>query len=203
MNARRLLDILLSIFILLLLTPVLLLISIWIKTDSTGPVLFKQERVGIGGALFCIYKFRTMEINKDSEGWKITAANDKRITMSGRFLRKAKLDELPQLVNVLLGDMSLVGPRPEVSEYVQCYPADKKELILSVRPGITDPASIKYFNEGELLAGADNPDLFYKKEILPRKISIYEDYVKHRTMIGDLKILLSTLVRILGIRTNL
>ena len=143
---------------LILLSPLLIGLGLWIKLDSPGPVFFRQQRVGQYGALFGIHKFRSMTADAPLGGLQITVGNDARITRAGRFLRRTKLDELPQLIDVLIGNMSLVGPRPEVPKYVAMYPTALRDKVLSVRPGITDPASLQYRDEGSLLAAAASPD---------------------------------------------
>ncbi len=176
---------------LLLLSPLLLVIAAWIKRDSTGPVFFRQERVGLHGKTFRIYKFRSMRV--DNAGLQITVGADDRITPSGHFIRAYKLDELPQLINVLLGDMSLVGPRPEVPRYVAHYPADVREMVLSVRPGITDLASVKYRSESDLLARSSNPEQTYLEEILPAKLALCTEYVRNRSFWFDIQIIFMTI----------
>ncbi len=180
MIVKRIFDLILVVPGILLLSPLFLAIVIWVKLDSKGSVLFRQERVGQYGRLFKIYKFRTMVENAESLGSKITVSVDPRITSSGRFLRKYKLDELPQLFNVLMGQMSLVGPRPEVPEYVEYWPEKQRDQILSVLPGMTDFASIEFRDENEMLDGADNPVEKYIKEIIPIKLRYYVRYVKER-----------------------
>ncbi len=191
--AKRLFDWLASGLGLLLLSPVLLVLAVWIKLDSSGPVFFRQERVGQFGRLFRIHKFRTMVTDAERLGLQITVGADSRVTRVGQWLRKYKLDELPQLLDVWLGHMSLVGPRPEVPRYVACYPADVRELVLSVRPGITDRASIEYRDENEVLGNSVNPHDTYINEILPIKISYYLEYVNNRTFMDDLMIIFVTL----------
>lgn len=191
--SKRFFDWLASTFGLLALAPVLLLLAVWIKLDSPGPVFFRQERVGRGGRLFRIHKFRTMVTDAERRGLQITVGVDARVTRVGQWLRKYKLDELPQLLDVWLGHMSLVGPRPEVPRYVACYPADVRELVLSVRPGITDRASIEYKDENEVLGRAADPHHAYVNEVLPIKLAYYQDYVKNRSFVGDLLIIFSTL----------
>ena len=176
---------------LLLLSPLLLVIAAWIKRDSTGPVFFRQERVGLHGKTFRIYKFRSMRV--DNAGLQITVGADDRITPSGHFIRAYKLDELPQLINVLLGDMSLVGPRPEVPRYVAHYPADVREMVLSVRTGITDLASVKYRSESDLLARSSNPEQTYLEEILPAKLALCTEYVRNRSFWFDIQIIFMTI----------
>jgi lipopolysaccharide/colanic/teichoic acid biosynthesis glycosyltransferase len=191
--AKRLFDWLASGVGLLLLSPVLLALALWIKLDSPGPVFFRQERVGQGGRLFRIHKFRTMVTDAEQIGLQITVGADARVTRVGQWLRKYKLDELPQLLDVWLGRMSLVGPRPEVPRYVACYPDDVRDVVLSVRPGITDRASIEYKDENEVLARAADPHYAYVNEVLPIKLAYYQDYVNTRSLVGDLLIILLTL----------
>jgi lipopolysaccharide/colanic/teichoic acid biosynthesis glycosyltransferase len=191
--AKRLFDWLASGMGLLLLSPVLLALALWIKLDSPGPVFFRQERVGQGGRLFRIHKFRTMVTDAEQLGLQITVGADARVTRVGQWLRKYKLDELPQLLDVWLGHMSLVGPRPEVPRYVACYPDDVRDVVLSVRPGITDRASIEYKDENEVLACAADPHYAYVNEVLPIKLAYYQDYVNTRSLVGDLLIILLTL----------
>lgn len=188
---KRLFDIAASAIGLLLLAPVLLGIAIWIKRDSPGPVFFRQERIGRHGQPFRIYKFRSMR--QDNAGLQITVGEDARITRSGRFIRAYKLDELPQLINVLLGDMSLVGPRPEVPRYVALYPAEVRAEVLSVRPGITDLASVQYRSESMLLAQSSNPEQTYVDTILPAKLALCRQYVRERSFWLDLRIIGMTL----------
>ena len=196
MIAKRLLDIALAVIGLCLVCPLLILIAVSIKLDSVGPVLFRQQRVGRNGRLFRIRKFRTMVLDAPRLGAEITIDQDPRITRVGRLLRQFKLDELPQLVDVLLGDMSIVGPRPEVPKYVQCYPETVRKEILSVRPGITDPASIEFFDESTMLKGSQDPERTYIEEILPIKLRYYVQYVRERSMLLDLLVIVKTLTRI-------
>lgn len=190
--AKRLFDWWASTFGLLALAPVLLLLAVWIKLDSPGPVFFRQERVGRGGKLFRIHKFRTMVTDAERRGLQITVGADARVTRVGQWLRKYKLDELPQLLDVWLGHMSLVGPRPEVQRYVACYPADVRDVVLSVRPGITDRASIEFKDENEILGRAPDPHLAYVNEVLPIKLRYYVDYVAQRSFWSDVGIILMT-----------
>ncbi|ALG69178.1 sugar transferase [Beggiatoa leptomitoformis] len=190
MRVKRWFDLLCVIPAILLLSPVFICIAVWIKADSRGAVFFLQTRVGQHGRLFKIFKFRTMYPNT---GLKITATTDKRITRAGAFLRRYKLDELPQLFNVLVGDMSLVGPRPEVPEYVAYYSPMVKTEVLSVPCGITDYASILFRHEGELLAAAKNPEQEYIEKILPIKLAYQQQYVRERTLWLDIKLILRTL----------
>lgn len=191
--AKRTLDIVASAFGLAVLLPVFVAIAIWIKIDSEGPVLFRQERVGRNGRVFRILKFRTMTVASSGTGLQLTVGADRRITRTGGILRRFKLDELPQLLNVLRGDMSLVGPRPEVPRYVACYTDEQRALVLSVRPGITDPASIAFVDESRLLAASIDPEKTYIEAILPRKLQLYTDYVRTRTFWGDVRLILQTL----------
>jgi lipopolysaccharide/colanic/teichoic acid biosynthesis glycosyltransferase len=188
---KRLIDIVLSAVALVVLSPVLAIVGVCVVVESGRPVFFRQTRVGRGGGTFTMYKFRTMR-NGDSSGPQVTAAGDARITRVGAKLRSTKLDELPQLWNVLRGDMSLVGPRPEVQRYVDLWPPHDKQIILSVRPGITDPASHVYRREAELLAGQPDPEGYYRSVVLPDKVRIYVDYVASRDGLADLRILLRT-----------
>ncbi|WIK64633.1 sugar transferase [Gleimia hominis] len=191
----RAFDVVTSSAALVLLSPVFAAVSVAIKLDSAGPVFFRQRRVGLGGRPFRIHKFRTM--TDEVPRVNISATGDPRVTRVGRVLRKTKLDELPQLIDVVRGEMALVGPRPEVPEYVQHWPAKWRHLILSVRPGITDPASIRYRNEADKLARADDPERYYIEVILPQKTRLYAKYVRERSTLGDLKIIAQTLRAVL------
>lgn len=191
--SKRIFDWLASTFGLLVLAPLLVLLAVWIKLDSPGPVFFRQERVGQWGKLFRIHKFRTMVTDAERRGLQITVGADARVTRVGQWLRKYKLDELPQLLDVWQGHMSLVGPRPEVPRYVACYPADVREVVLSVRPGITDRASIEFKDENEILGRAVDPHVAYVQEVLPIKLSYYQDYVANRSFWSDVGIIFSTL----------
>lgn len=176
-------------------SPLFLAAALAIKVDDpAGPVFFRQQRVGLGGRLFRIHKFRSMSVA--NSGSLVTSANDARITRVGAVLRKSKLDELPQLIDVFVGDMSLVGPRPEVPKYVALWGEEAAAEILSVRPGITDPASITYRNEQDELAGADDPEQHYVEVILPRKVALYRDYVRTNSVLGDLALIWQTLVAV-------
>lgn len=197
MFLKRLFDIVVSFCGIVILFPLIVIVSILIKLTSKGPVLFKQVRVTKNGRLFKIYKFRTMREN--SEGNKqITVGNDSRITGVGHILRKTKLDELPQLFNVLKGEMSLVGPRPEVPKYVELYTKEQRE-ILKVSAGITDYASIYFSNESELLGEAENPEEFYIKKIMPYKIELNKKYIKEIGIVTDIKLIILTILKILGL----
>lgn len=193
MIAKRLFDIVASGLGLLVLAPFLLLVGLAVKLNSKGPVFFRQERVGRHGKTFRIHKFRTMVTDAERRGLQITVGADARVTRVGEILRKYKLDELAQLIDVFLGDMSLVGPRPEVPRYVACYPAEDRQLVLSVRPGITDLASIEYKDENEVLAKSADPHQAYVNEVLPVKIRYYTDYVRNRSFWGDIRIIFATL----------
>jgi lipopolysaccharide/colanic/teichoic acid biosynthesis glycosyltransferase len=190
---KRLFDVVLSGLGLVLLAPLLLGIALWVKLDSRGPVLFRQQRVGRFGRPFMIHKFRTMAIDAPARGPQITIGADPRITRAGQFLRRTKLDELPQLWDVLRGAMSLVGPRPEVPKYVALYPDGIRELLLSVRPGITDLASLQYRDESSVLAAAADPECAYVEQVLPAKLALSARYVREATLIGDLRLILATL----------
>lgn len=194
--AKRLFDLLLSSIGLLLLAPLLLLIAALIKLDSPGPVMFRQERVGRYGQPFRIHKFRTMRHEPAGQGLQITVGADRRITRVGGFLRASKLDELPQLLDVWLGDMSLVGPRPEVPRYVAHYPAELREKVLSVRPGITDIASIEYRDESAVLARAADPEQAYVQEVLPHKLALAARYVERSSLMLDVWLIWRTVVAI-------
>jgi lipopolysaccharide/colanic/teichoic acid biosynthesis glycosyltransferase len=195
---KRIFDIVCSLLGLILLAPFFIIISILIKIITPGPIFFRQIRVGRYGREFSIHKFRTMVVNAESIGPKITIGNDGRITRIGRFLRKAKLDELPQLIDVLQGNMSLVGPRPEVPEYVKIYPKEIKDIVLSVRPGITDWTSIRLIDENLVLSKADDPKLAYINEVLPEKLADAVNYVKTRTFLTDLTIILATIYKLIA-----
>ncbi|WP_298609402.1 sugar transferase [uncultured Thiothrix sp.] len=190
---KRLFDLFFSILGLIVLSPILLMIAIWVKWDSEGPVFFRQERVGQFGKTFYIHKFRTMIVNAEKYGMQITVSNDSRITRSGFILRRYKLDELPQLIDVFLGRMSFVGPRPEVPKYVNYYPSSLKEIVLSVKPGITDLASIEFYDENKLLGQSSDPEKTYKEKILPIKLQYCVDYVNKKNLWHDVLIILKTL----------
>ncbi len=191
--AKRLFDLLCAGIGLLLLSPLLAVVAVWVKLDSPGPVMFRQERVGRFGRTFRIHKFRTMRVDAPKLGPQITVGDDARITRSGRWLRASKVDELPQLWDVLRGAMSLVGPRPEVPRYVAMYPAELREVVLSVRPGITDPASLSFRNESELLARAEDPEREYVEVVMPMKLRLAADYVRNASLGGDIRLILATL----------
>ena len=193
MTAKRGFDLILALAGLVCLSPFLLLVAVWVKVDSEGPALYRQERVGRFGRLFRIYKFRTMYQDTES-GLHLTVGSDSRITRPGAFLRHYKLDEFPQLINVVMGDMSLVGPRPEVPKYVAYYPSEVRDVVLSVLPGITDYASILFKNEGLFLLNTDDPERTYVEEILPVKLQHYQKYVTDCSVWLDLKLILKTVI---------
>lgn len=188
---KRLFDIVASGCGLLVLSPVFLVVAIWIKLDSHGPVFYRQVRVGYKNKDFRIFKFRSMRIGSDKGSLVTIGGRDPRITRSGYFIRKYKLDELPQLINVFVGDMSLVGPRPEVRHYVDYWTPEQMH-VLDVRPGITDPASIKFRNENELMGQAENPEDYYINVIMQEKIKLYLEYVENASFLYDLKLIFKT-----------
>jgi lipopolysaccharide/colanic/teichoic acid biosynthesis glycosyltransferase len=195
---RRTLDLVVAAPALLLLLPLLLLLALCIKLDSAGPVFFRQQRVGRSGALFDIHKFRTMVQAQPADALALTVGEDVRITRTGRWLRRTRLDELPQLLDVLRGDMALVGPRPEVPRYVALYPPALKARVLAVRPGITDPSSLAFLDEAQELAQAADAEQHYVLHILPRKLTMAADYADRATVWTDLGVLLQTALRLLG-----
>lgn len=193
---KRLFDIFCSLFGIIILSPILLIISIGVLL-SKGPILYTQTRVGKNNIDFSLFKFRTMYTDSDKKGLLTVGGRDPRITAIGYYLRKYKFDELPQLVNVLIGDMSLVGPRPEVRKYVDMY-NDIQKGVLNVRPGITDYASIKFRNESDLLAKADNPEKYYIEEIMPQKLSLNLEYINNNNVFKDITIIFETFKAIIG-----
>ena len=192
----RLLDIVLSLLGLIFLLPIVVILAVWIKFDSQGSIFFRQIRVGKDGRDFRIYKFRTMIVNAEKMGIITIGERDPRITNSGYFLRKYKLDELPQLINVLKGEMSFVGPRPEVRKYVEMYNQEQLK-ILTVKPGITDYASIEYINEDEILGKSLDPEKTYIEEIMPQKIKYNMKYINNKTVIEYFKIIFLTIIKII------
>ncbi|MCR8667625.1 sugar transferase [Aestuariibaculum sp. M13] len=196
MVIKRIFDIVFSFLSLVLFTPLLLLLALLIRLDSKGPVIFKQSRVGKMNKDFNIFKFRTMIVNSEDKNLLTLGNNDKRITKLGCILRKYKLDELPQLINVLIGDMSFVGPRPELRHYVNLYSQSDLE-VLAVKPGVTGLASIKYRHEAELLKSAENPEKFYIHSIMPDKLKLNKEYIKKRSLLFDIKLLLQTFTKII------
>ena len=196
MIIKRLFDLIVSLIGIIVCLPLFLAIAVWIKLDSSGSILFQQTRVGQFGHHFTIYKFRTMVVNAEALGKQITIGEDKRITRSGKLLRKYKLDELPQLFNVLKGDMSLVGPRPEVPKYVELYNPKQRE-VLAVPPGITDLASIEFRNENDLLSTVSNPEEVYIQQIMPQKLELNLQYIQQAGLSFDIQIILKTLWQVL------
>jgi lipopolysaccharide/colanic/teichoic acid biosynthesis glycosyltransferase len=192
LQGKRALDLALSVPLLIVLSPLLLLIALLIRRGGEGPVFFRQERIGKGGRVFTLYKFRTMVNGSQSKGPSVTSSGDARITPLGRTLRKYKLDELPQIFNVIRGDMSLVGPRPEVRKYVDAFKEDYLS-ILQINPGITDYAALRYRNEEEILAGYEDAEEAYTSVILPEKIMLYKKYIREMGLMADLKILFRTM----------
>lgn len=194
---KRLFDISFSFLGLILLSPLLFIISLSIVFDSRGGVLFRQTRVGRYGKDFKILKFRTMYPDAEKRGQITIGKRDPRVTPVGHFLRSYKLDELPQLINILIGDMSFVGPRPEVPKYVAMYSEDQKR-VLDVRPGLTDFASLEYFNEGELLGASDDPERTYIDEIMPAKLELNMKYLERPQLTTDIKLIVRTIAKIVG-----
>jgi lipopolysaccharide/colanic/teichoic acid biosynthesis glycosyltransferase len=199
---KRVFDIFFSLIGLLVLSPLFLIVAVWIKLDSKGPVFFRQNRVGLNEKAFYIHKFRTMSLDAEKKGLKITVGVDPRITNSGHFLRKYKIDEFPQLIDVLIGQMSIVGPRPEVPQYVEKYPKDQRAKIFQMRPGITDWASVKFKDENAILSQSSDPELTYIEKILPIKLSYYESYFDQSSFIVDVKIIYLTVNEIFFKRTT-
>jgi lipopolysaccharide/colanic/teichoic acid biosynthesis glycosyltransferase len=190
-------DFVLSAFGLVALFPLFFIIAVMVRLTSPGPAIFRQIRIGRNGRSFNMLKFRTMTVLQDAEKGSFEAGSSARVTRSGRVLRQTKLDELPQLWNVLKGDMALVGPRPEVRKWTLVYP-ERWAFVHTVRPGITDPAAIAFRNEEDILAAADDPEKAYRLEVLPKKLDMYETYVKTRSFGGDLKIICRTLHEVLN-----
>ena len=188
---KRIFDFIMSGLGLVCLSPLFLVLAIWIKCDSKGPVFYSQIRVGRGNKDIRLFKFRSMRPDSDKLGLITVGGHDPRITRSGYYIRKYKIDELPQLINVFIGDMSLVGPRPEVRKYVNMYTSEQMH-VLDVRPGITSLASIYYRNENDILAAAENPDKFYVEKVMPDKIAIDLEYVDKANLMTDIKLILST-----------
>ena len=191
----RFFDFILSLVGLVVLAPIFIVLAIWIKIDSKGPVFYKQVRVGKNSIDFELFKFRSMVVGADKKGLITVGGRDPRITHSGYFIRKYKLDELPQLINVLVGDMSLVGPRPEVRKYVDLY-TDEQQKVLSVKPGITDYASIEYMDENEILGKSSDPEKTYIEEIMPEKIKYNMKYIQNKNVSEYFKIIFLTLLKI-------
>ena len=189
---KRLFDVVCSFFGLLVLSPLFVFLSLWVGLGSKGGVFYKQKRVGRFNKDFTLYKFRSMRVGADKKGLLTIGGKDSRVTKAGFFIRKYKLDELPQLLNVLKGDMSFVGPRPEVRKYVDMY-NERQLKVLDVRPGITDLASIKYRNENDLLAAADNPEQYYIDVVMQDKLALNLQYIETRTFLGDIKLIFRTI----------
>lgn len=189
---KRLFDIVCSFFGLVILSPLFIFLSLWVGLSSRGGVFYKQQRVGLNGRDFTLYKFRSMVTGSDKKGLLTVGGKDSRITKAGYFIRKYKLDELPQLFNVFKGDMSFVGPRPEVRKYVDMY-SEEQRRVLSVRPGITDIASMKYRNENDLLAKAENPEQYYIDVIMPDKLALNLNYIDTRNFFRDIKLIFRTI----------
>jgi lipopolysaccharide/colanic/teichoic acid biosynthesis glycosyltransferase len=196
---KRAFDIVVAAAALIALAPLLVVIALLIKLDSRGPILFRQERIGKKFRPFSVYKFRTMVEDAANLGAAITCGNDSRVTRAGRILRKTKLDELPQLFNILKGEMSFVGPRPEVRQYVELFRSDY-EHILKVRPGLTDLASIKYSDEAAILGQSENPEGDYVARLLPDKIYLAKEYIQRSSLLFDAKLIFETIIKILGFR---
>ncbi len=193
---KRVFDILFSFLGLVITFPLFIIIASFILIENGVPVLFKQERVGRFGNKFIILKFRSMTVLKSEEKGLFNAGDSSRITKTGRIIRRAKLDELPQLINVIKGDMSLVGPRPEVEKWINAFP-ERWAMVHQVKPGITDNSSIFYRSEESLLAGSDDPEKTYKEIILPKKLDLYEDYVVNNSFLGDLKLIFKTIFTVI------
>jgi lipopolysaccharide/colanic/teichoic acid biosynthesis glycosyltransferase len=194
---KRIFDIIVSLVILLIFLPFGILIGLWIALESKGGIFYRQERIGKNGVPFYMLKLRSMNVNADKEGKLTVGMRDPRITNSGAFIRKFKLDEFPQFINVLKGEMSIVGPRPEVKEYVDLYSEEQRE-ILTVLPGITDYASIEYFKENELLGNANDPVQTYVNEIMPAKIELNKKYLSNPGLSQDLRIMWKTFLRMIS-----
>jgi lipopolysaccharide/colanic/teichoic acid biosynthesis glycosyltransferase len=194
---KRLVDLVFSFIGLVVLIPFFLLIAMLIILDSRGGVFYKQVRVGINGTDFKLFKFRSMRTDADKKGLLTVGGRDSRITRMGYYIRKYKIDELPQLINVFIGEMSLVGPRPEVRRYTDLYSEEQKK-VLTVKPGITDYASIEYSNENEILGKAENPEKVYIEEIMPAKLNLNLKYIQEQSFLTDIKIILKTIFKILS-----
>ena len=190
--AKRLFDVVVGVLALAVLAPLLLAAACWVRWDSDGPALFRQERVGRHGKLFRIHKLRTMHVNAAAQGPAVTTLGDARVTRAGRWLRHYRIDELPQLIDVIVGHMSLVGPRPELPRFVALYPAVLREQVLSVRPGITDPASLEFVDEAASLTSLADAEQRYIEHILPRKLRLQADYARSASLASDLSVLART-----------
>ena len=192
---KRLFDIIASGLGLIILSPLFLVVAVWVTLDSPGPVFYKQIRVGRNNKDFFLYKFRSMRVGSDKKGLITIGGHDPRVTRSGYYIRKYKLDEFPQLINVFKGDMSLVGPRPEVRKYVDLYTPEQMH-VLDVRPGITDLASIRYRNENELLEHASDPEQYYRDVVMQDKLRINLEYVRNHSFLGDIRLIFNTFIAI-------
>ncbi len=192
---KRGLDVVVSLVGLALFLPLMLVLALWVMCDSRGPILYRQVRVGRNGHDFRLLKFRSMRVDADRLGLITVGGRDPRVTRAGYYLRKYKLDELPQLLNVLRGDMSLVGPRPEVRKYVDLYTPEQLR-VLTVRPGITDLASLRYRHENDLLAQAEDPDTYYIETVMPAKLALNLEYIDHQSFWGDLRLIGQTVVAV-------
>ena len=199
---KRAFDLLCASVGLLVLSPLFLVIAIWIKCDSRGSVFFRQIRVGIKETPFKIIKFRSMKTDAEKSDVQVTTLDDNRITRCGRWIRKFKIDELPQLINVLRGEMSLVGPRPEVPKYLRYYSENNRKIALSVKPGITDISSLKYRNENDLLMSSNDPEKMYIENVLPEKIKYVVEYVHKQSFMLDLQLIIKTVLFILFDTSN-
>jgi lipopolysaccharide/colanic/teichoic acid biosynthesis glycosyltransferase len=197
--AKRVFDLLVATLALAVLAPLLLAAAVWVRLDSPGPALFRQERVGRHGKLFRIHKLRTMHVDASLQGPAITTEADPRVTAAGRWLRHYRVDELPQLLDVILGHMSLVGPRPELPRYVALYPPPLRDAVLAVRPGLTDPAALEFVDEAELLRSASDAERTYIEQVLPRKLRCQAEYAQRANLWSDLAVLART-VRIVFLR---
>jgi lipopolysaccharide/colanic/teichoic acid biosynthesis glycosyltransferase len=193
---KQIFDFVVSLVFTIIFLPIFLIVALFVVIDSGFPVFFVQQRVGKGGKLFGMYKFRTMSVLKEAQKGSFDAGDSSRVTLAGKILRKTKLDELPQLINVLSGKMSLVGPRPEVQKWVEAYP-ERWAVVHSAKPGITDNASILFRNEEEILAASSEPQITYRNEILPRKLDLYEEYVRNRSFWKDIGIIFKTFTSII------
>lgn len=195
---KRLFDIIVASLLIILLSPIFVLVSLLVKFTSPGPIVYKQKRVGKDGVCFFIYKYRSMYQNADKIGPFVTSSDDKRITPLGKWMRSSKLDELPQLFNVLRGDMSLVGPRPQVPKYVDLFQPDLRKIVLMVRPGITGPTALRFRNEEQILADKTDRENYYIQQILPVKLELDAEYVQARSIIKDMGILIKTIAVLSG-----
>lgn len=191
---KRIFDIVASCSVLVLLSPLFIIISIWIALDSKGGIFYRQIRIGKNEKEFQLYKFRSMAVGSDKSG-QLTIGEDARITKSGKFIRKTKIDEFPQLLNIIFGDMSIVGPRPEVPKYVALY-SDEQKKVLSIRPGLTDYASLEYFDEQSILGQSKDPEKAYISEIMPAKLKLNLRYIDEQSFVTDLKIIFKTIGKI-------